>query len=83
MQSQPLKQLSADVMPIDATHVMNVGRWEVSATGPDGKPAVAVIRTTELIVKEGGTWRYLVDHASIGVPPPRPSRRGERERRRR
>ncbi|HLW71470.1 MAG TPA: hypothetical protein VKS22_12710 [Candidatus Binataceae bacterium] len=27
------------------------------------------VRATELIHKSGGKWRYLVDHASIGVPP--------------
>jgi hypothetical protein len=27
---------------------------------------------TELIHKSGGKWRYLVDHASVGVPPPSP-----------
>jgi hypothetical protein len=31
------------------------------------------VRATELIHKSGGKWRYLVDHASIGVPPAAPA----------
>jgi hypothetical protein len=31
------------------------------------------VRATELIHKSGGKWRYLVDHASIGVPPASPT----------
>ena len=28
------------------------------------------INGNQVLVKDGGTWRYFVDHASIGVPPP-------------
>jgi hypothetical protein len=39
-----------------------------SADVGEGKD-LAHVRATELIHKSGGKWRYLVDHASIGVPP--------------
>jgi hypothetical protein len=39
-----------------------------SADVGEGKDLTHV-RATELIHKSGGKWRYLVDHASIGVPP--------------
>jgi hypothetical protein len=43
-----------------------------SADGGEGKDRYRV-RATELIHKSGGKWRYLVDHASIGVPPAPPA----------
>jgi len=51
-------------------YVVTIGRWEQASKGPDGKDAVVVIRTTEVLKETGGKWRYLVDHASIGLPPP-------------
>jgi ketosteroid isomerase-like protein len=66
LRSLPMRQASSDAFALDETHIVNVGRWEVAA-GP-GRPAMT-IRTSEVLVKEGSGWRYLVDHASIGTPP--------------
>ncbi len=55
-------------------YVVTHGTWEQSAQGPDGKPTTLVIRTTEVLKATHCKWWYVVDHASIGVPPP-PSRR--------
>jgi ketosteroid isomerase-like protein len=55
---------------LDPTHIATIGHWELTQDGPDGKPATTNIRTSEVIVKSGHGWRYVVDHASIGVPPP-------------
>lgn len=58
---------------IDDTHIMNINHWEFSAPGPHGKPMVMKGRSSELLVKGvDGRWRYLVDHASVGLPPPPP-----------
>jgi hypothetical protein len=38
--------------------------------GPDGKPMTARVRTTELLHRSNGKWRYVIDHTSIGLPPP-------------
>ena len=54
-------------------YVVTHGTWEQPAKGPDGKPTTLVIRTTEVLKETGGKWRYVVDHASIGLPPPPPS----------
>jgi hypothetical protein len=43
----------------------------VDVTDKDGNPAR--LRTTELIHKSGGKWRYLADHASLGLPPTPPA----------
>ena len=53
-------------------YVVTHGTWEQAAKGPDGKPTTLVIRTTEVLKETGGKWRYVVDHASIGLPPPPP-----------
>jgi ketosteroid isomerase-like protein len=81
MRSQPMTQKSGDAIPIDGSHILNVGVWDATVPGPGGRPTTVVVRTTELLMKEGGTWRYLVDHASIGVSPaPRARDRGRRRR---
>jgi uncharacterized protein (TIGR02246 family) len=72
--SGTIKQVSSEARNVGDDYIINVGRWEQAATGPDGKPATALIRTTELLHKGAdGKWRYVVDHASIGVPPPPPA----------
>jgi hypothetical protein len=38
--------------------------------GPDGKPATFRVRTTEILKRQGDKLVYVVDHASIGLPPP-------------
>ena len=43
---------------------------ERTMSGPDGKPITARVRTTELLHRSKGKWRYVIDHASIGLPPP-------------
>ncbi len=51
-------------------YVVTNGRWELATKAPDGTRAVAVVRTTEVLKETAGKWRYVLDHASIGVPPP-------------
>ena len=69
-----------DTVPLDDNHAATVAHWEGSATTPDGKKVPLKIRSTEVLVKSGGAWRYLVDHASIGRPPARPAARRPRRR---
>jgi len=70
---------SVDAVPLDDAHVATVAHWESSATGPNGKQASVKVRSTEVLVKSGGAWRYLVDHASVGQPMPRPAARHPRK----
>jgi ketosteroid isomerase-like protein len=56
------------VYPLGDDAAATVGHWELTSTGPDGKPATAKVRTTEVLVKKDGKWRYLIDHASVGAP---------------
>ena len=65
-----LKQVSSDSHAIGKGYIINVGMWDDTMPGPDGKPITARVRTTELLHKSNGKWRYMVDHASIGLPPP-------------
>jgi ketosteroid isomerase-like protein len=64
---------------VDDSHLMNLVHWEFAITGRDGKRSLFKGRSTELMVKDaGGVWRYLVDHASVGVPPPPPPKKKAR-----
>jgi uncharacterized protein (TIGR02246 family) len=53
------------------SHIAITGHWELSQIGPDGKRVTSQIRATEIIVKTPAGWRYVSDHASIGVTPPK------------
>ena len=50
-------------------YVVTDGRWELVTKNPDGTSTVAIVRTTEVLKETAGKWRYVVDHASVGVPP--------------
>jgi uncharacterized protein (TIGR02246 family) len=63
---------SIDGISLDSDHIATVGHWEGSSKGPDGKKLVSQVRTTEVLLKAGPGWQYIVDHASIGLPPPKP-----------
>ena len=62
LKSQNSKQVALD-------YIVNVGMWDLTAPGPDGKPVTSEVRTTEVIHLVNGKWFYTVDHASVGVPP--------------
>jgi uncharacterized protein (TIGR02246 family) len=67
-----LKLISSDSREIGKNYIVNVGMWDFTAPGPDGKPMTSRVRTTELLHESHGKWRYVVDHASVGLPPPPP-----------
>ena len=83
MQSTPLVQKSSDAIAIDAMHIMNVGQWEMTVGEPGRTHRTLTLRTTELLVNDNGTWRYRVDHASLGAPPPPAEKSRGRSHRRR
>jgi ketosteroid isomerase-like protein len=56
-------------LQLDPTHVAILSHWDFTQNGPDGKPVTSQIRTSEIVVKTKQGWRYVVDHASIGMPP--------------
>jgi uncharacterized protein (TIGR02246 family) len=71
---------SQESTPLGDGYIVNVGHWEQTVAGPGGKKMVVVIRTSEVLAKTDGKWLYLVDHASVGAPPPPAphARRGKR-----
>jgi uncharacterized protein (TIGR02246 family) len=76
-----LLRKSLEVIPLGAEHAVAIGHWEDSIVRPNGTRITAEVRTTEVLVKKAGAWCFLVDHASIGVPRPRPGARRERRSR--
>lgn len=60
---------SQTAIPLGGGYIAIVGHWSESFTDADGKLQTADIRTTELIRKEKNKTLYVIDHASIGLPP--------------
>jgi ketosteroid isomerase-like protein len=65
---------SVAAVQLDPTHIAILGHWDFTQNGPDGKSTTSQIRTSEIIQKGSHGWVYLVDHASIGMPPPAPAK---------
>lgn len=59
----------------DAAHtvVAALGDWSAESAGPDGTPTSVPVRAVEVLVKTPAGWRYVADHASIGVVPAAPA----------
>ena len=70
---------SIQAIPLDNSHMVAVGHWKIWFTDPHGKRISAQVRTTEVLVKTATGWRYLVDHASIGVPSAQESKQHKRK----
>jgi len=68
-----LKEISSEARQIDKNYIVHTGQLDDTGTGPDGKPSTIRIRTTELLHKSAGKWRYAVDHASVGLAPAPPA----------
>ncbi len=77
--SMALKSLEA--FPLGDAHIATVAHWEDTGTRPNGTRVVVPVRSTEVLVKKDGAWRYLVDHASIGTAPARARAAARRARR--
>jgi uncharacterized protein (TIGR02246 family) len=73
---------SQDSIPLGDGYIVNVGRWENTVATPDGKHVTFLVRTSEVLAKTDGKWLYLVDHASVGLPPAKaaPARSHRRRR---
>src|SRR3989454_10753241 len=72
---------SLEALPLGDAHIVTVAHWEDTMTGPGGRRVTTEARSTEVLAKKDGAWRYLVDHASVGTPRPRQAARARRERR--
>lgn len=64
-----IKVISSDARQVGLDHIIHYGQLDTTIAGPDGKPVTTRIRTSELLHKSHGKWRYEVDHASAGLPP--------------
>lgn len=61
---------SQEAIPLGSGYIATIGKWEMSFKGSDGKTETMEIRTSEVIKKQGGRLLYIIDHASVGLPPP-------------
>ena len=67
--SSTLTLKTQDAVDLGNGYIATIGHWEQSFTTPDGQAATAAVRTTEILRKRGGKTLYVIDHASIGLPP--------------
>ncbi|HUG55397.1 MAG TPA: SgcJ/EcaC family oxidoreductase [Vicinamibacteria bacterium] len=58
-----------DVVRLGGGFLANAGTWDQTVPGPDGTPVTYRVRTTEVLRRQRGGLVYVVDHASIGLPP--------------
>ena len=65
-----IKVISSDARRAGLDYIIHFGQLDTTITGPDGKPTTYRIRTSELLHKSHGKWRYEVDHASAGLQLP-------------
>lgn len=50
--------------------VLMWGLWKFTMPGEDGKLVVSEGRYGDVKAKRDGKWVYLIDHASVPMPPP-------------
>ncbi len=50
--------------------VIGWGLWRISIPTADGEPVELIGRYTDVKAERDGRWVYLLDHASMPLPPP-------------
>jgi uncharacterized protein (TIGR02246 family) len=63
-----IKIMLGSTRPVATDVAVNEGTWEVSATGPDGKPMALKGSYVNTIVKKGGAWTIASNAAVPRVP---------------
>jgi hypothetical protein len=63
---------SQKVVSLGCGYSAVLGHWEISFKDAGGKMQIAPVRTSEILKKQGGKTLYIVDHASVALPPPVP-----------
>jgi hypothetical protein len=64
-----LRLVSQDAVPLGSDYIATVSHWEMTVQGADGKMMPIPIRATEVLRVRGGNALYVIDHASVGMPP--------------
>ncbi len=50
--------------------VIGYGTWKGTVTPPGGEPMTLEGRYSDVKAKKDGKWVYILDHASVPLPPP-------------
>jgi len=59
-----------EAIPLGNGYIATIGKWEMLFKGQDRKVQTMEIRTSEVIKKQGRRTVYVIDHTSVGLPPP-------------
>ena len=71
-----LRRLSLDKEPFHAT-AAGSGRWKLTIPAAKGPASVIEGRYTDVKAQKDGKWVYIVDHASVPLPPPPAAGKGK------
>jgi len=52
--------------------VIGWGKWRMTITLPEGDPIAMEGRFTDVKAEKNSKWVYILDHASVPLPPPPP-----------
>ncbi len=67
----PLKlELLESTNRVEGSVVIGHGKWRMTVTPPEGEPAVMEGRYTDIKANRDGKLLYILDHASVPLPPP-------------
>jgi len=50
-------------------YVLGWGLWRMTMPGPEGEPVVMEGRYSDVKAERDGKWVYILDHASVPMPP--------------
>lgn len=50
--------------------VLGWGKWRIQMTMPGGEVMTLIGRYSDVKAKRDGKWVYIIDHASVVLPPP-------------
>ena len=55
---------------VEGNLVLSWGLWTITMPGPDGEPMEMNGRFSDVKAERDGQWVYIMDHASVPLPPP-------------
>ncbi|HEX9658118.1 MAG TPA: nuclear transport factor 2 family protein [Bacteroidota bacterium] len=63
-------ELTAPEYIVAGDMVISYGTWKGTVTPPAGEPMTFEGRYSDVKAKKDGKWVYIMDHASVPLPPP-------------
>ena len=66
--SRPKMTLKPKSLAVSGEVALATAQWELSGTGPDGKPVHMAVRSVEVLRRQpDGIWRFVIDWPALGI----------------